>query len=433
MTRILKIENPKRYAKKNSGRESWYSYYAGFSHQFVRSVLSGIQLPEDPLILDPWNGAGTTTSVAARQGFRSVGIDLNPSMGIIAKAKLLNSLEQPSLIPLLADILKKARTIQVTVERSDPLTCWLVPNSVRSIRQIEKAIQVLLLPNEYHGYLCKTNTLEPLSDLLCFFYTSLFKVVRRLLKSFVPSNPTWIKRPKSLKNRLRPSDTEILHLFESFAIEMADELLLEESTRKVLVPPASLLIGSSEEIPLGDGTIDHVLSSPPYCTRIDYAMATMPELALLGFRPNSDFGRLRRQMIGTSTVPKEVEGNISEWGSTCASFMMALRKHESKASSTYYFKNHMNYFSRMFRSLRELSRVVKPGGYSTLVVQDSYYKDVHNDLPAIVEEMLMGFGFLPRRRFDYPSRILMANLNSASKRYVRPKVANERVIIMRKS
>lgn len=37
---------------------------------------------------------------------------------------------------------------------------------------------------------------ESLSIEQCVLYTALFNSVREYLKAFIPSNPTWIKRPK---------------------------------------------------------------------------------------------------------------------------------------------------------------------------------------------------------------------------------------------
>ena len=94
--------------------------------------------------------------------------------------------------------------------------------------------------------------------------------------------------------------------------------------------------------------------------------------------------------MGTSTVPSTSGIADSKWGRTCNSFLEGVREHPSKASSGYYYKSHVAYFGSLYRSLRELARVLKDGGHLILVVQDSYYKDIHNDLPLIVAEMAEG-------------------------------------------
>ena len=149
----------------------------------------------------------------------------------------------------------------------------------------------------------------------------------------------------------------------------------------------TIRVASSEKLPLDDDSIDHVIASPPYCTRIDYAVSTSPELAFLGYDLDSDFDALRRQLIGTSTVPADMPSFPSDLGPTCTHFLSALSRHTSKASSTYYYKNHVQYFQSIGNSISEISRVLKPCGKCILVVQDSYYKDLHNDLPSIFIEM----------------------------------------------
>ena len=82
-------------------------------------------------------------------------------------------------------------------------------------------------------------------------------------------------------------------------------------------------VASSEALPHPSSSVDFILSSPPYCTRIDYAVASLPELALFGYVPEGDFQLLRKKLIGTSTVPTVVPEyspylgtNVSEIPST---------------------------------------------------------------------------------------------------------------------
>src|SRR4051794_27196705 len=69
--------NPKR---SGAAIDELYSYYAGFSPEFVSAALDRLRLAESTTLLDPWNGAGTTTRVAARRGFAVRGFDINPVM-----------------------------------------------------------------------------------------------------------------------------------------------------------------------------------------------------------------------------------------------------------------------------------------------------------------------------------------------------------------
>src|SRR2546429_8013227 len=65
---------------------AWYRYYAGFSADSVRDIVSELKVWPDQLVADPWNGSGTTTAVADEPGIPSCGGDINPAMVVIAKA-----------------------------------------------------------------------------------------------------------------------------------------------------------------------------------------------------------------------------------------------------------------------------------------------------------------------------------------------------------
>ncbi len=68
-------------------RSNWYNYYAGFWRTFVRDILVALDLDKHSVILDPWSGADSSTLAAAFEVLRTIGIDLNPVMVIIANVK----------------------------------------------------------------------------------------------------------------------------------------------------------------------------------------------------------------------------------------------------------------------------------------------------------------------------------------------------------
>jgi len=59
-----------------------YPYKGKFYPRVVRTLINAFKLNSDSLILDPFNGSGTTTHEASLMGIRSVGIDVTP-MGIV--------------------------------------------------------------------------------------------------------------------------------------------------------------------------------------------------------------------------------------------------------------------------------------------------------------------------------------------------------------
>ena len=358
------------------------------------------------------NGAGTTTTIGTSLGKSCAGLDLNPVMVVVAKAHLLVAAEKPSLGPLAHDILSKARET-VTMPDDDPLSLWLKKAPAQRLRAIERAIYRLLIsPNDNN--LVLGETVNNLSSLASFFYTALFRSVRSLVSLYCGSNPTWIKRP-SCADRLAVHARTIDRIFLSEVNWMAGSLAAHQNcldNNSV----STVKLGSSAELPMSNGSVGLVLASPPYCTRIDYAVATRAELATLGYTEDA-FDRLRRELIGTTTVNKSCPAISQDWGGTCANFLSAVRNHRSRASETYYLKSHARYFQQLFTSIKELKRVLAPSGACLLVVQDSYYKEVHNDLPRIVMEMGEVVGLKPIRRVDFSVDSTFARVNPGSRTY----------------
>ena len=81
------LASPKRSASERRGLHEWHPYYAGYSESFVTDILSELEIPPRHVVLDPMNGSGTTTMVAQKRDYLSIGVELNPAMAIIARAK----------------------------------------------------------------------------------------------------------------------------------------------------------------------------------------------------------------------------------------------------------------------------------------------------------------------------------------------------------
>lgn len=191
-------------------------------------------------------------------------------------------------------------------------------------------------------------------------------------------------------------------------------------------------IADSTTIALPPSSVDFVLTSPPYCTRIDYTAATRIELALLAPLIESTPSELSRQMIGSTRVPLS-EIDVSEsWGTRCLQFLDALKRHPSKASSGYYYRTHVDYFDKIGRSVANVSAALKSAGIAVFVVQDSYYKDLHNDVPSMLSDIAERRGLALRRREDFQLVRSMSGINPHTRIYKRAPGAVESVLCFQK-
>ncbi|MBO2010898.1 hypothetical protein [Hymenobacter negativus] len=422
------VSTPKRGNIQFRNRALWYEYYAGYSPQFALDVIEYLNVDKDSIVLDPWNGIGTTTLAASAAGCLGKGFDLNPVPIVISKALNVSVGDKQSILPLAKEIVSKATRLR-KYEDNEPLSIWFGSSASSAIRSIEKSIQVCLVRQRKQDYAFIVSDTSCVSEIAAFFYLALFKTIRVLIGKFTGSNPTWVKKPKLDSDKIDYSFSFIKQCFEKEIASMLDcfNPVFESS----LSGEIEVTVGDSSNIPCRSSTVDFVMSSPPYCTRIDYAVSTMPELALLGFA-DTKFDTLRRKLIGTTTVPS-IQPFISEqWGQSCNMFLTKLKYHSSKASATYYLKNHVQYFDSLFKSISEISRVLKKEGNCVLVVQDSYYKDIHNDLPKIVSDMAYGVGLSHINSVGFLANNNMAEINPGSKKYRSSSTATESVLFFQK-
>lgn len=433
MNHNFNVVNPKQRRDQLVGRARWYPYYAGYSTEFAVQLLKSNASESKQLVLDPWNGSGATTDAAASLGYPAIGLDLNPVMTVTAKARLVGSNNESSLEPICEELINLASRLLHGRDTADPepMELWLNPRSSQHFRRLETAVQELLLPCSVRGSSWPLGSCSDVSSLAAFYYVALFMTARSLLAPFIGSNRTWIRKPRNAGNRIRPNASTIYEQFRRYTKFLTHAL--REDPYQIDTSSADQIdirTGASTSIALPDRSADIVVSSPPYCTRIDYAVATLPELAVLGIGTGENYLKLREQLIGATTVPSEVPKEDPNWGRACLQFLKQMRAHTSKASRGYYYKNHVIYFWSIYNSLSEIVRVTKLSGYCVLVIQDSYYKEIHNDLPQILSDMIESQGKYVVDRMDFSTRNTMAQINRATRRYrKRVQGATESVLI----
>jgi hypothetical protein len=405
---------------KQAGRSSWYAYYAGFSSDFAQDALTYLrQLSGDGLVIDPWNGSGTTTTVATSIGFESVaGFDINPALTLIARGRNVPVSFRSSLEPLAKELLVAAeRSPGGSPDKPEPLSQWLKPRAADSFRRLRNSIDLVLVdtPTIASG--------GPVSELAAFYYTAAFSSVRELLTRFRATNPTWLKTPGTAARRLSPSWETISDLFLASVAALSERLTLTHHQNAL----PSIATASSLSLPIDDGLAACCLTSPPYCTRIDYAVASRAELAFLGLDAQR-LSELRSASLGTTVTPREVAPWLST-SSTISSVLPRIEQHPSKAAAGYYSRYFRNYFRSLEVSLGEVDRAVRRQGAIGVVVQDSHFKNVHIDLQQIVIDVLTSCGRRLVDRHDFSAPRSWAGLNPTSRVYEKQASAHESFLV----
>lgn len=373
----------------------WYRFYAMFSEAFARDVIERTTLASGAVLYDPWLGVGTSTAVAGSLGIQALGVDINPVMVTIARGRLASREIANEAATAARDFVASS---SIAVAEDDPLHAWFGNGVASELRQWQFAAEKV------------RSTMSSLEG-ADFLLTCIFSVAHGLAGRFQTKNPTWVRRPAPA-DRIDSSPKPLSELIDAEIVRRSEFCTDSASNETVC-----LKVGSSADQNCDPESIDLVLSSPPYCTRIDYAVTTQIELAVLG-DSESSLRELRDRSMGTSTIRrKRLAQRCSEWGPTCLSFVQKVQEHPSKASAGYYLKTYEQYFGDLSGSIDQLAKALRRGGIGVLVVQDSYYKGVHTDLARIVNEMSELAGLNLTARDDFPAKKSMRNINTRSRRY----------------
>jgi len=419
------IRSPKQVGSSGGHvEERWYPYYAGYTEGFVDDVISTLDITAGSTILDPWNGSGTTTVRAAAAGCRAIGLDANPVLVLVGRGRLLQRGATKSITPLAEEILDVASRKDQPLD-NDPLQVWLKEGSVGPVRSLEQATyQVLIDRSDYE--LLATKGLDGVSTIASVFYVALFATLRSQLRKLKGSNPTWTRTPKTEEERVEIDALALRRDFLSACTRLQNHLAGCGVTDQA-GEAGEVKLGDSISVDLSDCLADVVITSPPYCTRIDYVVSTAAELALLGFG-KTELKVMRDAMVGTPTISGE--DSDSQLTPSVLALLDSIRTHESKASESYYHKYYRQYFSSMTKSLSSITNSCTSDARMVLVVQDSYYKEVRVDLASLLPELADQYGWRLRSKTPFAVISSKAAVNPGARKYRSEFGAEETVLFL---
>lgn len=399
-----------------------YRYYAGFSSAFVSDVLDQHANPESR-VLDPWNGSGMTTAVCASRGIQATGVDINPATLPIAWARLASkSMLEKLRTRLEAISIEEFFSAEFTAHEHDIINFYFDSSSAHAIQSVRE--RVIL---ELEGMKDEISSTQEFFALSGSAFLALSNAVAESLRPLKGTNPAWFNKPKSESDLIRLVKEDFLANFFTGLIISARHAV-ERDLKDFRWP--KLMLGDARNFDLLE-KFDLVITSPPYCTRIDYAVATLPEIISMGRMQKSEYDFLRRKITGS--VLTEVRNDSSE--STRSKYLVdvlaAIEGHYAKASSTYYLRYFKNYFDDLLKSLDQVGKVV-PFGKVVMVVQNSFFKEIEIDLRRVIVDELTLKGFSLMDDKIHPAKWMIADSNPKSKQYRNSNVRFEHVLTFQK-
>ena len=236
----------------------WFRYSAGFSSEWVKSIIVKESIAGPVRVFDPFAGSGTTLLSAEAVGVSSMGVESHPFVSRVARAKLACHSDPLQYADFARKVLATAkRQILVNEPYPDLLTKCFQPEVLIDLDKLRVA---------FHEHADST----PASELTWLTLVSILRACSHV------GTAQWqyVLPSKTKKNSLDPF-TAFSAAIKNFHSDMI-------GCQEVIGEPAQLLEGDARECAdVPDGFASLVITSPPYPNNYDYADATRLEMTFM--------------------------------------------------------------------------------------------------------------------------------------------------------
>ncbi|MEX2684071.1 MAG: DNA methyltransferase [Candidatus Sigynarchaeota archaeon] len=285
-------------ANKNAPFYRWYRYQEGFSSKLVNHLItdSGIT---NGVLLDPFAGLGTTLFCARERGLDSIGIELLPVGPFVFKARLLAEQMDVEVLKGLLRQIKDLNFAEMPISEE---------TNFKHVRITDKAFspETERKINAFRFYIKNVITDPALQEILKFVCLSILEKVSYTEKAgqFLRWD-TRSGKPKAEYTKNKILDFEKA-LYTQIACMIEDLQSFYSVHNKGKLNSMELKHGSNFQIlpTIPDGSIDLIITSPPYLNRYDYTRVYALELAFLGV-DESALSALRQNLLSCTVENKE--------------------------------------------------------------------------------------------------------------------------------
>jgi hypothetical protein len=361
----------------------WFRYSAGFSAQWVESVIAQHKRSNPVAVFDPFAGAGTTLLAAEKLGVPSCGVEAHPFVARIARAKLLYRSDPEEFLQRAAKVKRLAQSLAASVQDYPPLIrkCF-TDDSLACLDQLRRAWE-------------KTNDQTAASQLVWLALVAILRPV-----SHAGTAPWQYVLPRKKKR----SPLHPLTAFKAMIAMIAADMRAAEQVEG----PSAALLSSDARTCAGvpDQWANLVITSPPYANNYDYADATRLEMCFLHeIKGWGDLQRAVRQHLIRSCSQHVPERSVNLEKTLSAPALTVLRDEltsvckqlarlrQQKGGKKTYHLMIAAYFLELAHVWQALRRVCQKPSRVCFVIGDSAPYGVHVPVMEWLGRLALAAGF----------------------------------------
>ena len=366
-----------RLLPEDRAAHDWYRFVLSYPPHLVREYMQRFGLGARHQVLDPFSGTGTTIVECKKLGIPAVGTEANHMAQFAGRVKVNWRPDPEGLVAHAERVAEAAlRQLQRDQVPEDGVLC-LERQPPYPLRRLSPEREQLLLTNSIsplplHKVLVLLTVLQEHHDERYADHERL-----ALAKSLVFRISNLHFGPEVGVGPMKP-DAPVIAEWMNAVRAMADDL---QTLQSLPDTPARVHLADARHFGhvLEPGSIDAVITSPPYPNEKDYTRTTRLESVLLGFIHNkADLQMMKRGLLRSNTRGVYKGDDDDQWTAEhpevqrVANAIEARRIELGKTSGfeRLYARVTRLYFGGMARHLAQLRPLLRPGAHLAYVVGD---------------------------------------------------------------
>lgn len=353
---------------------AWYRFVLSYPPHLVREYFHRFSLSPGDVVLDPFCGTGTTLVEAKLNQLQAVGIEANPFPHFASTVKTdwrIDPIELLHKAEQIAEATHKTLREQGiddnrTYDGDNLGLHTLSPEAAKAL------IKDSISPAPLHKTLVLLDNLRRYETESTYHYCLL-----ALGKALVTSIGNLKFGPEVGVGRVK-QDVAVIPSWLAEVHRMADDLRAIDSRE---YPPTNVYLHDARSVGqlLPAGSIDAVITSPPYPNEKDYTRTTRLETVILGFADDiHGVQTVKKRLVRSNTRSVYRDDDDQQWvadheGIQRLANEIEQRRIELGKNSGFeklYARVTRLYFGGMARHLAELRPALKPGAKLAYVVGD---------------------------------------------------------------